>query len=381
MRYVIAILGLLVGVGALAGTKAAQISTLVAFGKQAQEMGPPPESVGVATAESQRWERSLTAVGSVATSRGVEVKSEVQGVVRRIGFESGQRVKADAVLVELDADVERAQLDAALANREQSRVAAARTKRLHEVGGSTSAELDVAEAAADVSGAEVKALRAQIAKKTIRAPFAGRLGIRTVNVGQLVSPGDTITVLEATHEVFVDFTVPQEQLKDVAAGMPVRIGIEGEEVTGSLTAIEPLVDPSTRATRLRSLVVNPDERLLPGMFVDVAVILPEEEEIVVVPATAVVHASYGDSVFVAAEKPKDEPGMRQTEDGQPVLIAQQRFVRTGARRGDFITVLEGVAPGEPVVSSGAFKLKHGMPIVISGRGVTKPELEPELQNR
>lgn len=384
MRYVVAILGVLVVVGALAAIKWSQFIVLMSRGKQAEEQGPPPEAVGSAAAKEQSWEATLDAVGSVSSALGVAIGSEVSGLVRRITFESGARVHEGQALVELDAGIERAELASARAQEELAGVNAARVRILAARGAVSPAQLDQAESELKVVTAQVQSLRAQLARKIVRAPFAGRLGIRAVNLGQYLMPGSPITKLENTAAVFVDFTLPQRRLADVSVGMPVRVRVEGTTsplVEGAIAAVEPALDALTRAIRLRARVPNDDDRLRSGMFVSVAVVMPQQTTYVTVPATAIVHASYGDSIFILDDKLPDEPGMRETPDGKPVKIARQRFVRTGSRRGDFVAVLEGVSAGQEVVSAGAFKLRNGSPVVVTNVAVPTPELDPHPLNR
>lgn len=384
MRYVVTILGLLVVVGGLAALKADQIGMLIAFGEEAQAAGPPPEPVGTATSELASLEGVLTAVGSVASARGVAVSTEVPGVVTHIDFESGDEVRAGEVLVRLDTKVERAQLASAVARRELAETTLARTRQLVARGALSSQQLDTDESTLKTASSEVDALRAQIALKTIRAPFSGRLGIRQVNKGQYLSPGTAVAILETDQSLYVDFTLPQQRLADVREGMPIRVTFEGHEgapIEGTIAAVEPSIDASTRQVRLRGSVPNDADVLRPGMFVNVTVVLGQNAPSVVVPATAVVHASYGDSVFVVADKPADEPGMRQTPDGKTVLVARQKFVRTGPQRGDFVAIEEGLAAGEAVVVAGAFKLRNGAPVVVDNTVLPEMSLDPQVENR
>lgn len=384
VRYGAAILAVLLVVGALAGIKWSQIAVLKAHGEQAEKQGPPPEAVGTAAAKEQSWEATLEAVGSVSSALGVSIGNEVPGLVQRIAFESGARVREGQVLVELDASVERAELASARAQEALAGVNAARARILAAQGVFSRAQLDQAESEIKALTARVESLRAQLARKIVRAPFAGRLGIRAVNLGQYLDPGSPITMLETTDEVFVDFTLPQQRLADVSVGMPVRARVEGTTwpvVEGTIAAIEPALDALTRAVRLRARVPNDNDRLRSGMFVSVAVVLPQPAAYVTVPAPAIIHASYGDSIFILQDKPPDEPGMRETPDGKPVKIARQRFVRTGPRRGDFVAVLEGVSAGQAVVSAGAFKLRNGSPVFVTDVAVPTPELEPHPLNR
>jgi membrane fusion protein, multidrug efflux system len=383
LRYVLTILGILLIVGTLAAIKGLQINSLMAHGEKAAAAGPPPETVGSAPAEEQRWTSSIDAVGSVSSAQGLSVSSEAAGRVARVHFDSGDTVRRGEVLVELDASVEQAQLASVLAQKQLAETELARTRALLAAGAVPEAEADADRASAKGLAADAAALRAQIAQKTIRAPFAGRLGIRQVNVGEYLSAGTPVAVLETTDETFVDFTIPQNLLSKVSVGMPVKItwGVDPERhLTGKVQAVSPALDATTRSVQVRAGFPDQDE-LSPGMFVEVAVVLPAKSKTVVVPATAVVHASYGDSVFVVEDKKPDDPGMRETPDGKPVRVARQRFVRTGRARGDFVEILEGIGPQAEVVTAGAFKLRNGAPIVIGDRVEAEAKLEPKPENR
>lgn len=385
MRYLVATIGLVVLLGSLGAVKGAQIASMIGFGREQTELGPPPEAVGVATAVLHPWESTLDAVGSLSSERGVTISAEVPGAVTRIAFESGARVKEGDVLVELDASVERAQLESAIASQKLAKTEVGRSRGLAELGAISQQELDQAEATLDTTKADVEALRAQIERKVVRAPFSGRLGIRMVDLGQYLAAGTPITVLEAADTVFVDFTLPQERLFEIAPGMPVRVDVQGAgRVEGRIDAIQPSVDASTRAISVRAVLPSlpaDSPALKPGMFADVEVVLPGRTELVTIPATALVHEPYGDSVYIVQPKPEDEPGMREMPDGTDVMIARQQFVRTGDRQGDFVAIVEGVQAGEEVVTAGAFKLRNGAPVFVSDAPLPEPEMNPHPDNR
>jgi membrane fusion protein (multidrug efflux system) len=384
MRYVLVIVGLLLIVGTLGFVKFSQISSLIAMGEDMQKAGPPPESVGTAVAQAQQWEDTLSAVGSIASVKGVALSTEAAGVVTKIRFESGTTVKRGEILVELDTSVERAQLASARARRDLAKVTAERSRALVATKVISQAQMDAAAAELETASTEYNAIQAQIARKVVRAPFSGRLGIRNVNLGQYLNPGTPITVLESQGAVYVDFTLPQQDLDKVRVGMPVRLTLEGDkgkELRGEIAAVDPTIDNSSRAIKLRASVPNDRENLRPGMFVNVSVILPAKKQLVIVPTTSVVHASYGDSVFIVEDKKPGSPGMAKTPDGKVVQIARQQFVRAGEGRGDFVAVLEGVKPGQEVVSAGAFKLRNGVPIVINNAVKPEPKLNPRPENR
>jgi membrane fusion protein, multidrug efflux system len=381
MRYVFPILGLLLIVGVLGGIKFKQISSLIQFGKAAEAAGPPPEAVGTDKAQNLVWEGTLSAVGSVVAERGVTVSNEVAGVITKIHFESGDTAKKGQVLVELDSSVERAGLATALARRELALSNVQRTRKLAQSSTVTLAKVDQDESALKTSDAEIAQLRAQIDRKTVRAPFTGKLGIREVNLGQYLNPGTKLTTLEALDSVFVDFTLPQQVLQDVKQGMPVHLKVAGEttlEADGLVAAIDPSVDASTRTIRVRASVPNPGQKLRPGMFVDVGVVLPARGSVVAIPVTAVVRASYGDSVFVI-EAPKGD-AKPAGPPGVPVKVARQQFVRLGEERGDFVAVLDGVKPGEEVASAGAFKLRNGATVLVNNSVKPGANVAPTPEN-
>jgi membrane fusion protein (multidrug efflux system) len=373
LRFVVVVVGLLLLVATLAGIKGAQIAMLVDFGKKAEKAGPPPEAVSVVASEEQEWEATLFSVGSIAADQGVSISNDAPGVVSRIAFESGQRARKGRVLVELDASVERAQLASSRAKMGLAELSAKRSRALVASGAAPPSQLDNDDSAWKAAVAEVSALEAQIDRKIVRAPFAGKLGIRAVNVGQYLGSGTPVTVLEALESVYVDFTLPQQHLPNVHVETPVRVTLGGLDVPpreGTVTAIDPTIDQQTRTFKVRASVANEEERLRPGMFANVSVVLPKREGFVVIPQTAVVHASYGDSVFIV-EDAKEGGGK----------VVRQQFVRLGAARGDFVAVLEGVRPGQEVVSAGAFKLRNGSRVDLKPDVKPTPQLEPHLENR
>jgi membrane fusion protein, multidrug efflux system len=383
LRYVLVVAGLLLIVAALAGVKGAQIGSLMAMGKQMQKAGPPPEAVGSAVAQAQSWETTLSAVGSISGLKSVAVSNQVPGVITRIRFESGRVAEQGEILVQLDTDVERAQLSSAEARRDLAVQMANRARTLAKENVITRAQLDEAEAQFRTSQSDLATIKAQLELKVIRAPFKGRLGIRAVSVGQYLTPGTTITTLDAIGETLVDFTLPQEEQNSVSVGQPLRVTIEGqaEPIEGTVSAVEPTVDPVSRHLRLRGTIAGQKTKLRPGMFVKVQVVQPKQAPVVSVPATAIVHASYGDSVFVIEPKKPGTPGMDQTPDGKPIKMARQQFVRLGAARGDFVAVTKGIKAGQELVSAGAFKLRNNTPVVVDNRIKPKAEMDPRPENR
>jgi len=387
MRYLIAIGLVVVIVGALVTIKFKQISGLIKAGEAGQKAGPPPESIGTAIAKEDTWEGTLTAVGSIAAAKGVTVSNESPGVVTAIHFESGDYVRAGQILVELDTSVERAQLASAEARKELAGVSADRSRKLVASAAISNAQLDNDEAQLKTSKADFSALKAQIDRKTVRAPFAGRLGIRTVNLGQYLNPGTAITVLESLGSVYVDFSLPQQALADVPVRTPVRVTLAGAvadvkavALDGVIAAVDPTIDSNTRTIKLRASVPNKGDKLRPGMYVNVSVVLAKRNQVVTAPATSVVHASYGDSVFVVEDKKTPEGTAVTLPDGKPAKVARQQFVRVGTARGDFVALLDGVKAGQELVNSGAFKLRNGSGVIIRNDIAATPSLNPTPDN-
>lgn len=373
-RILIACAGLLALFGLLGGIKGLQIERMIAQGKQS---APPPETVTTATAAVQSWERVLTATGSLSAVQGVTVTAELGGKITRIAFTPGSFVRAGELLVQQDTSTEEAQLRAAEAAVALAQLNRARLAKLLAERTIAPSQFDNAEAAYKQAAAQADAIRAAIAKKTIRAPFAGRLGVRLVNLGQFVGEGAPIVALQSLDPIYVDFALPQQHLPRLQTGLPVKVTTDalppGEAVAGRLTTVDPLVDAATRNVRLQATVANPREALRPGMFVNVAVVLPGRERVIAVPATAVLYAPYSDSVFVLEELPG-------AGDGAPAHRVRQTIVQLGERRGDFVAVLAGLREGDAVVSTGVFKLRNGQAVVVDNRLAPEFRLEPKPNN-
>jgi membrane fusion protein (multidrug efflux system) len=383
-RYLLPIVGLLALIAALVGIKASQIGSLIKMGKEFEKSGPPPETVSTAVSQLQTWEGTLSAVGSITAAKGVSLSNDAPGVVTRISFESGAVVREGQALVELDATVERAQLASAKARKDLATLTAGRSRVLAASNAIPQSQADNDDAQLRTATTDFTALQAQIDRKTVRAPFAGRLGIRNVNLGQYLGPGTAITQLEAIDTVYVDFTLPQQRLPDIKVGMPVRVTVESADhlaLDGVIVAVEPQIDAVTRTIKARASVPNKQEKLRPGMFATVAVVLAAQPPTVTIPATAILHASYGDSVFVVEDKKNDAGAPVQDKDGKPMRVARQQFVRLGKARGDFFGVADGVTAGQEIVTAGAFKLRNGAGVVVNNDVKTNPELDPHPGNR
>ncbi len=364
------LLGLIIIVGALAGIKALQIRAMIDKGK---EYVAPPEIVTATPVARDSWETLLTAVGSLNAVQGVTITAEVTGKVVDIAFESGSRVKAGELLVQQDISVEEALLRSAESAAELDRLEFDRTKKLLANNVVSQSDFDNAKAQFTQARAQADNIRAVIAKKTIRAPFTGRLGIRQINLGQVINDGQAIVALQSLDPIYVNFSLPQQMLAMIRTGLPVRVtsdALPDQVVTCTITAISPEVDTATRNIRLQATLANPDEKLRSGMYVNVAVVLPAREEVLTIPATSVLYAPYSDSVFVIEDK--------KAENGPAAgKVVRQQFVRLGEKRGDFVAVISGIKASESVVSTGAFKLRNGQEVKIDNTLAPTFKLAPK----
>jgi len=368
MKTFLTILAMVVLVGAIILIKVSQISTLIHT-----KAVIPPEAVSTVQAKEETWQRTLTSVGSVTAVQGVTVSAELDGKIVAIAFEAGSKVKAGDILVKQDTTAEEAQLRSAEANAELARVNLERTRELLAKATVSQAQFDADAATYKQAVAAGDNIRATIAKKTIKAPFSGQLGIRLVNLGQNLKAGDAIVSLQALGTLFVDFYLPQEQVGKLKAGLTVSLSgdaIEGAPLEGKITAINPDVDSSTRNIRVQATVDNTAGRIRPGMYVDVAVDLPITDKVLTIPATAVLYAPFGDTVYVVDEKTGD--------DGAKTLIVRQQIVRLGSRRGDFVVVSSGLKVGDTIVTSGVFRLRPGGAVKVNNDLAPDAQLAPKV---
>lgn len=367
-KIVAAIIIVIVVIAGIGGIKALQIRKLIASGKG---FAPPPETVSSAVAREEKWQGYLSAIGSVIADQGVMVTPEIAGTVREIKFESGSVVAKGDLLVRMDTSSEEAQLRSLEAQVEFAKVSLDRQLTLRTNQLVSQSDLDSADAAWKQAVANADNVRATIEKKTIHAPFAGQLGIRLISLGQYLDAGKPIVSLIALSPVHASFTLPQQDLAQLKLGMKVRVTTDtytNRVFEAILTAMNPDLDSSTRSVPVLATVTNEDHALRPGMYVKAEVLLPEERTVVVIPATAILSAPFGDSVYIIEEKPG--------KDGKPGLTVRQQFVRTGQARGDLITVESGLKPGDRIVSAGAFKLRNGMAIVENNSLVPPSEKSP-----
>jgi len=356
-RIIITLIGIIVLIGGLAGIKSLQIRRMIAHG---DSFVPPPEVVTTAMAKTDSWESFLTAVGSLEAVQGVLVTAELTGKVVHIAFVPGTMVKAGDLLVQQDTSVESAQLRAAEAQVALAKTNFGRTKKLVANKIVSQSDFDNADAQFKEAVAQADNIRAVIGKKTIRAPFSGRLGIRQVNLGQTLNEGDEIVSLQSLDPIYVNFLLPQQRLAQVHPGLTIRLTIDAfpaQVISGKITAINPHVDAATRNIRIQATVKNPAELLRPGMYVNISVVFQDRIEVLAIPATSVLYAPYGDSVFVVEEKKNDA-------NESSGLVLNQKFVRLGEKRGDYVSIISGLKQGETVVSTGVFKLRNGQAVVI-----------------
>ena len=317
---------------------------------------PAPATVTTAPAVQEKWRTTLHAVGTLESFRGVTLRAEIEGRIVHVAFDSGAVVQAGDLLVEMDTATEAAQLRGNEATARLAALNLERARGLRQNNTNTQADLDTAEATATQAAAAIELTKATLAKKRIVAPFTGRLGIRQINPGQFLNKADLIVTLEATDPIYADFSLPQQDVTALKAGLPVTVSTDafaGREFSGTIEAIDPRLNGTTRSVRVRSVLANAGETLRPGMFVRVEVALPDEREVIVLPATAITYTPYGDSVYVVAP------------DDKGVLSVQQRFVQVGPKRGDQVSLLGGVKAGEEIVTAGQGKLRPGAAVKVN----------------
>jgi len=363
----IAIASVIALIVVVVGIKVLQI---VKMAKTSQPM--PVTAVTSALVKEEDWAPVFSSVGSISPVQGAVVATELGGVVSEIKFENGSVAKKGDVLMRLDASAEEAQLHSAEADLELAKADLERSNGLAANHVISKAEADAAEAKYKQKAASVDQMRSMIAKKEVRAPFDGQVGIRGVNVGQMINPGQQVVPLQMLDQVFVDFALPQQDLSQLKQGLEVRVrtdALPGREFTGKLSAINSMVDVSTRNVSLQATLQNPDHSLRPGMFAKVDVILPQKHKTLVIPGSAVSYAPFGDSVYVI-DKKKDE------KTGQESQVIRQQFIRVGDARGDFVSIAAGLKAGETVVGTGVFKLRNGMAVTINNDLAPKPEMNP-----
>ena len=370
-RMILTVGAMLVFIAGIGMVKVSQVRTAIA---QSSSFQPPPEAVTTTTAHTEQWPATLSAIGSVAAVQGVTVSADLPGIVEKIAFQSGARVRQGDLLVQLDTSQERAQLAAAESAGRLAAVSLERMRGLHQEGVIAQAEYDRVQAESQQASARTAEIRATIERKRIRAPFSGVLGIRQVNLGQYLNPGDPVVPLQVLDPIYVHFAVPQQEIAQLRVGADVRVtaeGLAGVEARGKITAFDAVVDEATRNVQVQATFANREGVLRPGMFVDAKVFLGAGRPLVPLPASAVSYAPYGDSVFVV----EDMKG----PDGKAYRGVRQQIVKLGGTRGDQVAVLSGVKPGEEIVTSGVFKLRPGAAVRVNNQvqPANSPAPEPE----
>lgn len=368
-RMILTVTALLVFIAAIGTVKFLQIKAAIAQGMSWQ---PPPEAVTTIVTRTEHWSSSLSAVGSVIAVQGVTVSADLPGIVRKVDFESGRRVRAGDVLLELDVRQERAQLTVAESQRDLARLNLDRSKQLLAKQVIAQAEYDQIAAQAQQAEAHVGEIRASIERKRIRAPFSGVLGIRQVNLGQYLNGGDPVVPLQAMDPVYVNFSLPQQDVAALHVGAAVSVTADSVGgLDGRITAINSVVDEATRNVQVQATFRNPHGHLRPGMFVEVKASAGRGDSVIALPASAVSYAPYGNSVYIVSDL--------KGPNGKTYRGVQQRFVKLGPGRGDQVSVTSGLKPGEEVVTSGVFKLRSGASVLVNNKIIpsNNPAPKPE----
>jgi membrane fusion protein (multidrug efflux system) len=328
------------------------------------KFAPPPSAVTTVVVKAQSWQPVLSAVGSLRAVNGVTVSTDLAGIVSEIPFESGTAVKKGDVLVKLDTAQEDAQLRSAEAKLSLAKSELERRRDLIAKKAIAQSDWDTAQSQLTQTEADVSQMRALVARKRITAPFDGMAGIRMVNIGQYLNPGAAIVSLQSVDPIYVEFALPQQSFETVSVGKKVRLGasgLTGERFEGEITALDSRIDESTRNFIVQATIQNSEGKLRPGMFVDVEVLLPEQEGVLAIPSSSIAYAPYGDSIYVVI-------------DGKQV---EQRFVKLGPKRGDQVSISSGLKEGDEIVSSGVFKLRPGAAVQVNNSVQPGNELQPK----
>jgi membrane fusion protein (multidrug efflux system) len=331
------------------------------------KMAPPPATVAVDTARAEQWIDRISAIGTLVSIQAVDITSQVSGIVTEVSFESGQTVEVGRLLVQLDVSVEQADLRSNQALLRDAEITFDRQTDLLRKNVTSEANLDSARAKRDTAQAAVSKTAAVIAQKSIMAPFAGRLGIRKVEKGQYVSPGMSLVTLQALDPIRVDFPVPEQALRQLRIGQTIELSVDahpGATFRGEIEALDARVQQDTRTLIVRGRLSNPEQKLLPGMFANVAVLADKPNDVVTVARTAVTYSLYGDSVYVVPDSTPPEGGGQAGDQAAPLPV-DRRFVRVGATQSDRVAIVEGLKVGERVVTSGQIKLNAGSKVIVS----------------
>jgi membrane fusion protein (multidrug efflux system) len=374
-KYIIAILLMLVVVVAiyfgLGYYKVGQIMGFVQLAKSGA-FAPPPTAVTTTVAEKTQWQPTLETIGTVVAINGVTISTDLAGIVCKLAFDSGCQVKAGDLLVQLNTDQEQAQLAQAEAQRDWTQITLTRNQGLLEKRTVSQSDFDSATAQFHQAQATVDQYKAVIARKTLRAPFAGIVGIRQVNLGQYLNTGDPVVTLQSFDPIYVNFSLPQQNLSQITVGQAVEITVDayGDKLfKGRLTAINSLVDQNSRNVQIQATLPNSDTQLRPGMYAQVKVVLPETQEVVAIPTSSIHYAPYGDSVFIVSDL--------KSQDGKTYKGVTEQFVKLGQSKGDLTAIVSGLKPGDEVVTSGVFRLRSGGAIIVNNKTTPGNDTSPK----
>jgi membrane fusion protein (multidrug efflux system) len=341
--------------------------------KYMSAMGSPPQTVSTTKAAFSQWQPNIEAIGSLRAVKGADLSLEVSGVVDSISFNSGDDVVAGTVLLKLRADDDAAKLDSLKATAALNEITYQRDLKQFKIQAVSQANLDTDEANLKNVNAQVAQQQAILDKKTLRAPFAGHLGIRAVDLGQFIAAGTAVVTLQALDPVFLDFFVPQQAVAQVKLGQKVAVKVDAykdQTFPGEISAVNPKVDPSSRNVQIRATLKNPDHKLLPGMYATVDIATGAPQSYITLPETAITYNPYGDTVYIVHDS--------GSGDGKAPLIARQTFVTTGLTRGDQVAVLKGVRDGDSVVTAGQIKLHNGSTVLIDNSIAPTADAAPNV---
>jgi len=368
-RMIVMIIAVVVILGGIIGFKFMMAAGTKKF---LSAMPAPPQTVSTLPAATQDWQQEIDAVGTLRAINGADLSSEVAGIVEKLSFDSGIDVEKDAVLIQLRAADEVAQLNALNAAVKLAQITLDRDTKQLKAQAISQATVDNDVATLESAKAQADAQQAIIDKKTIKAPFAGHLGIRQVDIGQYLNAGAVIVTLQQLDPIYIDFNLPEQNLPQIAAGQKVKAHADAlpeSSFEGDISSINARIDEATRNIQVRALFKNPDHKLLPGMFAHVAVTVGAPQKLLTLPQTAITYNPYGDTVFVVTKG----------EDGKE--IAQQNFVTLGATRGDQVAILSGIKEGDEIVTSGQLKLHNGTPLIINNDIQPKNDVNPKPEDR
>jgi membrane fusion protein, multidrug efflux system len=339
-------------------------------------MGLPPATVSTMVVETTAWQPKLSSVGNLRAYRGVELGTEIGGLVQTVPIKSGMDVKEGELLIKLNDTSDLAQLNSLKALADLAKVINERDGQQLEIQAISKNVFDTSKADAASKQAQVEQQTALVAKKNLKAPFSGRVGIVMINPGQFVNPGDKLLTLQTLDPILVDFNLPQSNAAQIQVGQEIILTTDAFKDTsfsGKITAVSPKVDTNTRNIQIEARLANPDKKILPGMFANVNIKLGDEVKLITLPQTAVTYNPYGSTVFIA------KPTSKKDKQGKPMLEAQQVFVTTGSTRGDQVAILKGLEEGSTVVTSGQLKLKNGTPLIVNNKVLPANSPNPQPQ--